>query len=394
MFTQELVTSIIAEQEESTDQFVDIIQQKIEDAIEVKRIELASQMFEASKKCPECGKADCECDDEEDEDEEEDDEEEMKEEVEQVDESNLGLRSLYSTDPKKQPFYKTQKGRDTAAKKNIPALKGQIKSTLGRHPKPNLPEEAEQVNELKKSTLASYIPKASKERGWAGIAAGSSAEKSKEQKDYLRIMGKRQKGIERATSKLAKEEVEQIDEVSYSAKAARAGKDIGKPGKNFAKIAASAAKKYGSKEAGNRVAGAILKKLRMKEDVNQVDEMAPPGAKYERMVKHIKKGYSKGGLTKNEKSIAYATAWKAKGREMNEAAMTDAQKMAALGMKGAEKAKTMMALSSYRKHGDINKLSAGHRSLVSSYMEKTGGLEAVNRSAATQALKKERMQEE
>jgi len=51
---------------------------------------------------------------------------------------------------------------------------------------------------------------------------------------------------------------------SYSAKAARAGKDIGKPGKNFNKIAASAAKKYGSAAAGKRVAGAILAKLRGK----------------------------------------------------------------------------------------------------------------------------------
>lgn len=49
---------------------------------------------------------------------------------------------------------------------------------------------------------------------------------------------------------------------TYSAKAAAKGKDLGKPGKNFAKIASSAGKKYGSKEAGKRVAGAILAKLR------------------------------------------------------------------------------------------------------------------------------------
>jgi hypothetical protein len=49
---------------------------------------------------------------------------------------------------------------------------------------------------------------------------------------------------------------------SYSAKAASAGKDIGKPGKNFSKIEASAAKRYGSEAAGKRVAGAILAKLR------------------------------------------------------------------------------------------------------------------------------------
>jgi len=43
-----------------------------------------------------------------------------------------------------------------------------------------------------------------------------------------------------------------------------------------------------------------------------LNEKAPPGAKAERMVKHIKKGYAKDGkLSPKEKSIAYATAWKA-----------------------------------------------------------------------------------
>ena len=47
----------------------------------------------------------------------------------------------------------------------------------------------------------------------------------------------------------------------------------------------------------------------------KLDEVAPPGDKYERMVKHIKKGYKKDGkLTDKEKSIAYATAWKAKNK--------------------------------------------------------------------------------
>lgn len=51
---------------------------------------------------------------------------------------------------------------------------------------------------------------------------------------------------------------------SYSSKQAKKGKDIGKPGKQFAKIAKTAGKKYGSKEAGKKVAGAVLKKLRKK----------------------------------------------------------------------------------------------------------------------------------
>lgn len=41
-------------------------------------------------------------------------------------------------------------------------------------------------------------------------------------------------------------------------------------------------------------------------------EVAPPGDKAERMVKHIKKGYAKDGkLTDVEKSKAYGAAWKA-----------------------------------------------------------------------------------
>ena len=67
-----------------------------------------------------------------------------------------------------------------------------------------------------------------------------------------------------------KDREQEMDESTgdYSAKKARAGKDIGKPGKTFDKIAADAGKRYGSKAAGERVAGAVLNKLRkgVKED--------------------------------------------------------------------------------------------------------------------------------
>ena len=52
------------------------------------------------------------------------------------------------------------------------------------------------------------------------------------------------------------------DEESYSAKKAKKGKDIGKPGKNFKKIEDKAEKEYGSKKDGEKVAGAVLSKLR------------------------------------------------------------------------------------------------------------------------------------
>ena len=60
----------------------------------------------------------------------------------------------------------------------------------------------------------------------------------------------------------AKKKVKEASTGDYSAKKARAGKDIGKPGKQFAKIAKTAGEKYGSKERGQKVAGAVLAKLR------------------------------------------------------------------------------------------------------------------------------------
>ena len=66
------------------------------------------------------------------------------------------------------------------------------------------------------------------------------------------------------------------EQADYSAKKAAAGKDIGKPGKMFSKIAKSAGKEYGSKERGEKVAGAVLAKLRAKESVDEsgMDESA------------------------------------------------------------------------------------------------------------------------
>lgn len=49
---------------------------------------------------------------------------------------------------------------------------------------------------------------------------------------------------------------------SKAAKEAHQGKDMGKKGKGFKKIEKSASKEYGSKEAGDRVAGAIFQKMR------------------------------------------------------------------------------------------------------------------------------------
>jgi hypothetical protein len=118
-------------------------------------------------------------------------------------------------------------------------------------------KEEEQIDELSRKTLGSYIKKASDSRA-DNQADFDRFEKFKNQKKMgkaYRTVINRRTGIQQAADKLAKEET--------------------------------------------------------------ISEKAPPGAKFERMVKHIKKGYSKDGLTAKEKSIAYATAWKAKKREEN-----------------------------------------------------------------------------
>lgn len=67
------------------------------------------------------------------------------------------------------------------------------------------------------------------------------------------------------------------------------------------------------------------------EDYGDFPESAPPTAKGERMVKHIKKGYAKDGkLTDKEKSIAYATAWKQHNKDKNESVENSGEDMTKL----------------------------------------------------------------
>jgi hypothetical protein len=122
-------------------------------------------------------------------------------------------------------------------------------------------------------------------------------------------------GIKRADAHF-KEET-QIDELSYEtvARYHRKAADRYQTGEEpYEK------RKKGRELATRKRAGGMMgipkAKVMAKEET--LDEKAPPGAKFERMVKHIKKGYSKDGLTAKEKSIAYATAWKAKKREEGE----------------------------------------------------------------------------
>ena len=120
------------------------------------------------------------------------------------------------------------------------------------HKGPTTPKKVKESSDekrapAKKTTRTVDLPSGkkgtvTKVQGWQSQKAEKAAEK--------------EKGLDEATG-------------DYSAKKGAAGKDLGKPGKNFAKIAKKAEK--GGAKSGEAVAGAVLKKLRAKNE----DQGAP-----------------------------------------------------------------------------------------------------------------------
>ncbi len=83
--------------------------------------------------------------------------------------------------------------------------------------------------------------------------------------------GDKKEPMKKAVADKRKGAVKEGSTGDYSAKKAAAGKDIGKPGKQFAKIAKKAEK--GGAKSGEAVAGAVLKKLRAKESTESKKAM-------------------------------------------------------------------------------------------------------------------------
>jgi hypothetical protein len=89
-------------------------------------------------------------------------------------------------------------------------------------------EEVEQIDELSKATMGRYINKAATKMGSQGVTAGLKIAADEKSSKNFKDMGKREKGIKLAVSKLTKEEqdfidslndadIEQIDEISKDA---------------------------------------------------------------------------------------------------------------------------------------------------------------------------------
>ena len=152
-------------------------------------------------------------------------------------------------------------------------------------------EEADQIDELSKGTLGRYAIKAKNQMGHDEYRAGArmgersmGAKESGMEKAYNKRAEKRNKGLTNAINKLAKEEAEQIDELSeptvrtYYNKAGEQGKKIAdkmKMGGGDWSKDGSDTKTLRKRAAGRKMA---LKRrsgeMKMSEDSEQIDELS------------------------------------------------------------------------------------------------------------------------
>ena len=164
-------------------------------------------------------------------------------------------------------------------------------------------ESLEQINELKKSTLGSYVKKAAKSKSDDAFdhgedehrqygEPGEDPDRDKDIEDRERRMANREKGIGRAVKRLTKEEMEQIHELSkgtlgsYVKKASEsaAKRAAGSTSWAFRSTAAknprvkAAAEKYSDEDEAKkekRLAGVTKAVNRLtKEEMEQIDELS------------------------------------------------------------------------------------------------------------------------
>jgi len=196
---------------------------KLEDQFSADLLNTVKGILGEAKKCPK----DCECEKcEKEDDEEEDDKEEMKE----------GKRGLWDNihakrkrikagsgermrkpgsegAPTNADFKAASEGVMPTADEPTEANKKtaqKVRDMMAKEKKP-VKEEAEQVDEVSKATLGRYINKAATKMGSQGVTAGLKIAADEKSSKNFKDMGKREKGIKLAVSKLTKEEQDFID---------------------------------------------------------------------------------------------------------------------------------------------------------------------------------------
>jgi hypothetical protein len=175
----------------------------------------------------------------------------LKDWMELIDKGMLAEAEQIQMVPAKQNTQVIKQGNKTLGTVSNPQLAAQIKQSIGKGEMSLAGTEMKEA-EMDESGLQAYLGK--KKYGKEGMAALQKAGRDGASKEKMAK-------IRAHHDKLDEVEMEEATG-DYSAKKARAGKDIGKPGKQFSKIAKSAGERYGSKEKGEKVAGAVLAKLR------------------------------------------------------------------------------------------------------------------------------------
>lgn len=297
-----------------------------------------------------------------------------KEEVEQIDERERKNRNYprggsMSGDtldpPDEQPLVRTGKRKGKLRASQIAGMKSALRAggRVGPGPGKKLPEEVEQIDEISVDLL-----RRAREKSYSKMDAAIVANRRKDVKKHSKqawnftqgIIKRKKQNPERypdmtmpSMTEMA-EEVEQIDELKAST------------------INSYLDKIYGSEEDMKKRDAKIAK--RMKASGTTKPNMGP-----------VALGKVRQGPPFMRKKVK-VLATNEEVEQVDEAQLSDAQKLAM--MKEPYKAAVLSAIKRYQTvGGDINKLSAGHRTLVTNYLAKSGGLDSASRGAAMAALK-------
>ena len=133
------------------------------------------------------------------------------EEVEAIDELSKGAMLNYLSANKKSDKAAQEKGDYSKSVKRMRGTDVAVrKYTAGpnsKYVRVAATEEVEELDELSKATMGSYINKAAERIGTKGVSAGLRIAADEKSSKNFKDMGKRQKGIARAVGKLTKEDI-------------------------------------------------------------------------------------------------------------------------------------------------------------------------------------------